>query len=191
MTKRIITLVANIALTLTVFAGSNVLAQINAPNPLAGRIAEGVDNPLGPIHVFQMDGSVKDDVENISATTSNNVTSVKGYIGGAMHFDGTSYAEVPIAVSALDVPDMTFVAMVKSDDLPDGPDELSAVASSGYILSVGAGNALDTDIILSHQNKGSANIYTRSASAYVGDFKLFATPQGVWYMVAMTRKIEK
>jgi len=190
MTKQLIILVANIALTLTVFVGSSVLAQISTPNPLAGRIPDGVENPLGPIHVFQMDGSVKDDVENITATASNNVTSVEGYIGGAMHFDGTSYAEVPIAVSALDVPDMTFVAMVKLDDLPDDPDELSAVASSGYILSVGAGNALATDIILSHQNRGSANIYARSASAYVGDSELFATRQGIWHMVALTRKIE-
>jgi len=186
MTKKSITLVANIALTLTVFVGSSVLAQISAPNPLAGRIPDGVENALEPIHVFQMDGSVKDDVENISATASNNVTSVKGYIGGAMHFDGTSYAEVPIAVSALDVPDMTFVAMVKLDDLPDDPDELSAVASGGHILSVGA----DTNVILSNQKKSSANIYVSSASAYVGDSKLFATPQGIWHMVAMTRKIE-
>jgi hypothetical protein len=185
MTIQRVTLPRLVAAMMMIAAMPVALTQVNVPNPIADRIPDGVQSPMAPIHVFQMDGSVKDDVDDIAASSAENVTSVDGYVGGAMHFDGTSYAEVPIGIGTDDLPNMTFVAMVKSDALPRDPEALAAVAASGYLYSDSS-----SFIVLSNQNKSSAYFYTQSGGALVSQSTLHAAPQGVWHMVAMTRKIE-
>ena len=167
-------------------------AQLELPDALQGNpledktVGETPDNPFLPIHSFGMEGVIQDEITGVSATNATHLPSVDGYVGQAIYFDGTSSAEVPIDLYPTSMPDMTIAMMVRADPLPEDPDELISVPTSGYIFSDG-----DSFIILNNQKKSSAFLSAFSAGAQVHDSSMFQVPHGAWHMIAMTRKIEK
>jgi len=178
--------------TAVLFVAAAASAQTNFPdalenNPLKDKLPDQMPkNPMAAVHVFSMDGSIKDSVTGVEASVIKGIATQDGYVGDAMHFDGkNSYAEVPIDITPSVLGNMTFVAFVRSDALPEDIDSQSTVDSSGYIFTDTA-----SYVILGNQNKDTAFYYASSAGALVSDYTQHQVKRGQWQMVAMSRKIE-
>jgi len=138
----------------------------------------------GPMHFFPLDGSVVDLITGVTPTQAEGYTAAEGFIGGAIHLDGTGVIDLPVDLASEAVADLTIVAMVKPDALPDDANLRREISATGYVVSDSKGL-----IYLSNQNKDVARFAAYSTNAVISNSDHPVLRDG-WQMIALTRKRE-
>ncbi len=178
------------SLLITIVFAATAAAQVELPAALQGdpledkRVGGEPDYPFGPIHFFSMDGSIVDEVTGVRATSMEGVTHTNGYIDGAIQFNGDAIVQLPINLDIAATPDLTIIAMVEPEPLPDDPELVDEFYNTGYVFSDGEGL-----VWLSNHNKDIPYFAALSNKAVISNSD-HPGMRGGWQMVALTRKIE-
>jgi len=148
-------------------------------------LAQTVSTPgTPPIHHFPLDGNVVDVVGGALLLSSAGITEADGYVGKAIHFDGSAYVEIAVDIAPLALPAFTIVALVKPDLLPEDAEALGDVYPTGYIFSDGDGL-----VYLGDQQKRMPFFAAQSTGAAISN-SVHPGMRNGWQLVAITRSIK-
>lgn len=131
-----------------------------------------------------MDGSIVDKVSGATPTTITGTSPTEGKIGGAIHFDGTAFVQLPVDLSPQAHPELTITMWVRPDPLPEDPVLRKWFYPNAYLVSDGDGM-----LMIGNQQKDILYFGAYSTGAAISNSN-HPGMRGGWQLLAITRRVE-